>query len=329
MFELEGIRHRYGARQVLALEQLELRRGERVALVGANGSGKSTLLRIIACLEVPTEGTVRLDDRPLSARRDREAARRRVTLVEQSPFLFRGTVIENVAYPVRARGARPDDSKLLECLAMFGAEALASRDAGSLSGGEVQRVALARAIAAGPDALLLDEPTSAADRETREALTGVITALASERGVLVCVATHQLEEACRWSDRIVALHDGSLSPVVPENVFRVQLPGGPGMQRVNVGPLVFEVMSDRAGPAVLLIPPEEIVLSAVPLRSSARNSVTGRIVRISEQAGAMRVTLDAGIELVALITRASWESLGLRVGGDVVASFKSVAVRVV
>ena len=78
----------------------------------------------------------------------------------------------------------------------------------------------------------------------------------------------------------------------------------------------------------IAIPPEEIVLSVAPLDSSARNTLAGRIVRIAEQGGAMRVVVDGGIELVALVTRRSFEELGLTVGGTVVASFKSVAVRV-
>jgi molybdopterin-binding protein len=100
------------------------------------------------------------------------------------------------------------------------------------------------------------------------------------------------------------------------------------MQRVTVGPLTLEVVTDRRGPATLAIPPEEIVLSTESLHSSARNVLRGRIVRVAEHGAAMRVTLDAGIELVALITRKSFEEMGLAVGGTAFASFKSVAVRV-
>jgi molybdopterin-binding protein len=144
----------------------------------------------------------------------------------------------------------------------------------------------------------------------------------------VCVASHQLEDAYRWADRILALHEGAPTPVTPENLFRVELPGGSGMQRVRVGTVTIDVVSDRTGAVTLAIPPDEIVLSAAPLDSSARNAITGRIVRVAEQGAAMRVTIDGGIELVALLTRRSFEDLKLTVGGPVVASFKSVAVRV-
>ena len=144
----------------------------------------------------------------------------------------------------------------------------------------------------------------------------------------VCVASHQLEEAYRWADRILALHDGAPAPVTPENLFRVELPGPGPLQPVVSRGVTVDVVSDRAGPVTLAIPPDEIVLSAEPLHSSARNAVTGRIVRVAEQGGAMRVVIDGGIELVALVTRRSFDELGLTVGGRVVASFKSVAVRV-
>ena len=116
--------------------------------------------------------------------------------------------------------------------------------------------------------------------------------------------------------------------MTPENLFRVQLPGGGGMQRVAVGAVFFEVVTDRSGPATLAIPPEEILLSREPLHSSARNSLKGRVVRIAEQGAAVRVTLDAGVDLIALVTRASADQLGIALGVEVYASFKSVAVRV-
>jgi molybdopterin-binding protein len=144
----------------------------------------------------------------------------------------------------------------------------------------------------------------------------------------VVFASHLLEHAYRWADGLLALHQGVPSPVTPENLFRVDMPGGGAMQRVSVGPITIEVMSDRTGPATLAIPPDEIVLSPAPLQSSARNTLRGRVVRVAEHGEAIRVTVDAGVELVALITRRSFEELGLKVGAPVTVSFKSVAVRV-
>ena len=109
MLELRGVRHRYTGRLVLDLGHFVVPRGSAVAIVGHNGSGKSTLLRLLALLERPTEGEVLLDGTVVTGGRIRgrpgAALRRRVTLVEQRPILFRGTVRENLAYGLKSRGA--------------------------------------------------------------------------------------------------------------------------------------------------------------------------------------------------------------------------------
>jgi tungstate transport system ATP-binding protein len=328
--EARDLRHAYQGRTVLALGHLVLEPGARLALVGPNGSGKSTLLRLLAFLEAPTGGELSLDGRPVRTAGARRAARRRVTLVEQRPFLFRGTVLENVAYPLRLRGAGRAGAEATARAALAGLQlgSLAGRPAGELSEGEIQRVAVARALAAQPDVLLLDEAVSAADRASQHALYATVATEQARRALAVCFASHLLEEAYRWSNDLLALHQGAAVPVTPENLFRVELPGGNGMQRVTVGSVTIEVVTERSGPATLAIPPEEIVLSREPLHSSARNCLAGRVVRIAEQGAAVRVTLDTGVELVSLVTRRSVDELGIAIGTGVYASFKSVAVRV-
>jgi tungstate transport system ATP-binding protein len=330
MFELRGVRMAYDGREVLSIDRLVVERGSRLAIVGPNGAGKSTLLRVLAFLEQPDEGTISLDGVEVRGERARRAARRRVTLVEQRPFLFRGTALDNVAFGPRARGLTRGDAKrlALEALVQVTAELLAERDARELSEGERQRVAVARALAAAPDALLLDEPAAGADRAWQHALYAAIATVQAQRGVTVCVASHHLEDAYRWADHVLALHHGRPAPVTPENLFRVELRGPGPLQKVAIGPLAVEVVSDRTGPATLAIPPDEVVLSVGPLHSSARNALGGRIVRVAEQGAAIRVTVDGGVELVALITRKSFDELGLAVGKEVFASFKSVAVKV-
>jgi tungstate transport system ATP-binding protein len=330
MFELRGVRIAYAGREVLNIDELLVERGARLAIVGPNGAGKSTLLRVLAFLERPDQGTISLDGVDVSGDKARRAARRRVTLVEQRPFLFRGTALDNVAFGPRARGLtrREAERGAREALARVAAEPLAGRDVRALSEGERQRVAVARALAATPDALLLDEPVAGADRAAQHALYAAIAAVQAQRAVTVCVASHQLEDAYRWADRVLALHHGRPAPVTPENLFRVELTGLGPLQKVAIGPLAVEVVTERTGPATLAIPPDEVVLSTEPLHSSARNALGGRIVRVAEQGAAIRVTVDGGVELVALITRKSFAELGLGVGKQVYASFKSVAVKV-
>jgi tungstate transport system ATP-binding protein len=333
MLAVRDLTHRYQARPVLDVPALELRPGSVTALVGPNGSGKSTLLRVLACLERPTGGTVLLDGRPVSTGRDRRAARRVVTLVEQHPLLFDMTVLDNLDYALRIHGERPkrdEDGRgrAMEALEQVGVADLADRDARRLSGGETQRVALARALLLRPRVLLMDEPLSAADRAARSALLAVLDEQRAA-GVTVCVASHQLEDAYRWSDRLLALSRGSLSPVTPENLFRAVLPPGSGAKVVRAGPLEVVVVTDRVGPATLAVPPDDVIVSPAPLRTSIRNQFEGRVVSISDDGrGHVRLTVDVGTELVARITPAALSELRLTVGSPVVLGIKAMAVRV-
>lgn len=332
MLELRGVRQRYEGRTVLELDRFAVARGAIVALVGPNGSGKSTLLRIAALLEAPTEGTVWLDERPASRT---AAARRRVTLVEQRPVLFRGTVRQNLAFGLHARGkAHAEIGTTIQQVAQrFGIGDLLGRSRRELSEGEIQRVAVARAFALEPDLLLLDEPVSSADRA---AALQLYQALQEERqrrqgDLTVCLASHQLEDAYRWSDDLRALADGRVVPVTPENLFRVVLPAGaPDVTRhVRVGTIDLAVATDRVGPAILAVPPSDIILSREPVTSSARNVFTGRITRLAHpRPGLVQVTVDVGVELVAAVTEEAVRELGLVPGTQVTCAFKASAVRV-
>jgi tungstate transport system ATP-binding protein len=331
VIELRGVTHRYGGRVVLELDRFTLAPGASVAIVGPNGSGKSTLLRLLALLEAPSAGAVWLDGAPAPRGRHLAAARRRVTLVEQRPVLFRGTVRENLGYGLRARGMRRADvNGMVDAVAgRLALAPLLDRRRTELSDGEVQRVAVARALAVRPDVLLLDEPASSADRAAAAALYRALEAERAERGLAICLASHQLEDAYRWSDDIRALADGRLSPVTPENLFRVELPPGDGTKAVRIGGVEVVVSTDRAGPAILAVPPTDIFLSRVPLASSARNVFAGRVTRLAQQRpGVVQVTADVGVELIAVVTADAVRELALAPGGEVVFAFKASAVRI-
>jgi molybdopterin-binding protein len=216
----------------------------------------------------------------------------------------------------------------MAALERFGVAGLADQRARRLSGGETQRVALARALLLRPRVLLLDEPLSAADRAARNTLVGVLDELRAG-GVTVCIASHQLDDAYRWSTHLLALADGTLSPVTPENLFRTVVPPGSGQRLVKAGPLDLMVVTDKTGPATLAISPDDLVVSAAPLRASVRNQFPGRVLSVSDDGrGHVRLVVDAGTELVARITPSALSDLGLTVGSPVVVSVKAMAVRV-
>ena len=333
--ELRGVRQRYDGRVVLDLPAFAVPAGSQVAIVGHNGSGKSTLLRLLALLERPSEGEVLLDGAIAASPSVRPGApaRRRVTLVEQRPALLRGTVRDNLAYGPRARGAGAADvtRAVADAAERLGIGQLLDRHRHGLSDGEAQRVAVARALAVRPDVLLLDEPTSSADRAAAQALFSALQDERRNRGLTICLASHQLEDAYRWADDIRALAEGRLSPVTPENLFRVEVPAGSAgtTKHVRIGSVAIAVITDRSGPAILAVPPEDIFVSAAPLVSSARNVFAGRLTRIAQQrSGAVHLTADVGIELVAAVTAEAVRELALAPGSAVVFAFKAAAVRV-
>jgi len=342
MLELRAVRHRYEeegkGRLVLDLDTFAVPPGALIGIVGHNGSGKSTLLRLLALLERPTEGEVRFEGRPVTPR-DARALRRRVTLVEQRPVLFRGTVRANLEYGLRVRGtSRPAVSGIVQAAAeRLGVQGLLGRARHELSDGEVQRVAVARALAIAPDVLLLDEPVSSADRAAAAALYRVLDEERRARGLAVCLASHQLEDAYRWADDIRAIAEGKLSPVTPENLFRVDLPPGRGggaaaggaPKPARVGAITITVATDREGPAILAVPPTDIFVSRQPVASSARNVFSGTLARLAHaRAGTVHVTADVGVELVAVVTEEAVRELGLVPGCRVTFAFKASAVRV-
>src|SRR6059058_4592886 len=326
MLELVAVRHRYDGRVVLDIERFTVAPGSGVAIVGPNGSGKSTLLRLLALLERPSEGEVRLDGVAVAG----AGPRRRITLVEQRPVLLRGTVRENLEFGLQVRGIRRTEvNRRVDTVAgRLGITPLLHRRRHELSDGEVQRVAVARALAVEPDVLLLDEPASSADRAAAQTLYRALAEERARRPLAVCLASHQLEDAYRWADDVRALADGRLSPVTPENLFRVDL------KRACVGTVEIAAMTDKIGPAILAVPPTDIFVSREPLASSARNTFQGRVTSLARRGrgggggGGVHVTADVGVELIALVTEEAVRDLALAPGSPVVFSFKASAVRV-
>ncbi|MGH7005253.1 MAG: sulfate/molybdate ABC transporter ATP-binding protein, partial [Alphaproteobacteria bacterium] len=209
-----------------ALQGIDLEIGEKelIALLGPSGSGKTTLLRIIAGLEWPNAGDVRLDGRSAVVRSVRE---RQVGFVFQHYALFRHmTVFENVAFGlrVRSRRERPEEAEIVKrvdrMLELVKLAPFAWRYPSQLSGGQRQRVALARALAIEPRVLLLDEPFGALDARVRKELRRWLRSLHDELGTTTVFVTHDQEEALELADRIVVMSNGKIEQIgTPDEVY--------------------------------------------------------------------------------------------------------------
>lgn len=187
--------------------------GEVTAIVGPSGSGKSTLIRLLNRMEDPTAGTIFLQDRPITAI-DPLELRQRVGMMLQKPYMFEGSVLENLQRPFLYRRETPPaagDERLAALLALVRlAPDLLQRDARSLSSGEQQRVNLARALITGPEALLLDEPTSALDRPTADRLGSTLHEICRSRRLTTIMVTHDLRLARRNADHLLYLEKGRI-----------------------------------------------------------------------------------------------------------------------
>jgi tungstate transport system ATP-binding protein len=210
IFEVRNVTVSYGKRCVLAIDELDIWKGEILALVGPSGVGKSTLLRILNFLEPPTTGFIRFQGRTFQNGQDVPlSVRRRVTTVFQKPVLLRRSVEANVAYGLHLRGERVN-GQVRTALEAVGLADLAKQPARTLSGGEAQRLALARAMILRPDVLLLDEPTANLDPYNVGLIETMVRQLNAEHGTTILLVTHNVFQAKRLAGRVALMLDGRI-----------------------------------------------------------------------------------------------------------------------
>ena len=204
LLDLQDLRFAYPERFQLEIDRLQVEEGEKIAIVGPNGSGKTTLLRILAFLE-----------RPISYRRFRyrgrdvactRIARNGLGLLRQQPWIFRGTVAQNLSYGLRARGLPVSEiERSVERVGdRLGLDPLLGAPARRLSGGEQKRVALGRVLIMEPDLLLLDEPMAHLDRSSRAIIEDAIARCEAT----ILFTAHELPLAVKLSNRLLHLSDG-------------------------------------------------------------------------------------------------------------------------
>ncbi len=318
--EIDHIRKTYGTFEALQDVSLRIKKGELVALLGPSGSGKTTLLRIIAGLDVPDSGTIRLNDEDAtnSTARDRQ-----VGFVFQHYALFRHlTVFENVAFGLRLRpkGVRPSEQdirgrvrKLLELIQL---DWLGDRYPNQLSGGQRQRVALARALAVEPKVLLLDEPFGALDAKVRKELRRWLRRLHDDLHVASVFVTHDQEEALEVADRVAIMNRGLIEQVGtsievydnPISAFVYQFLGD-----VNLFHGRAEV-AETAGyvrPYELQVTRHSDAVAGVVVASIRHIASAGPVVRLE------LLRDDNGNSLDAEISRDRYRELALSVGDKV------------
>lgn len=206
--EVRGLQKSFGVKPILRGVNLELYRGERMALLGANGTGKTTLLRILAGLTKPEAGTVHVGG--LDIVRDAQKIRQLVGFVAHQPYLYDElTAMENLLFFGRMYTVRDAKARAQKLLRRVGLERRTQERVNTLSRGQVQRLALARALLHSPQLLLLDEPDTGLDQEGNELLQDLLLEHKAQGGTTL-LTTHQLEHAHHLSDTITMLSKGRI-----------------------------------------------------------------------------------------------------------------------
>lgn len=332
---------------------LRVRKGDYYFIIGPSGAGKTVLLEAIAGLHLPDAGDILIGGRDVSSV---PTEKRRIALVYQDYSLFpHMTVEENIGFGLVMQ-RRPKEEirgRVDDLLGTFGIEHLRNRFPGTMSGGEQQRTAIARALASDPEILLLDEPFAALDPVTRERLITDLQRIHREWGLTIVQVTHAREEILRMATRCAVIIDGRMiqegeadgvfqTPestavarfVGMENILNgVVATSADGLAAIEVGKQRILAASDAAPgtAAAVVFRATDVTLDLRDSEgSTARNRFEAVITTLVPLGGPLtEVYLDAGIPLVALVTRRSAEDLALRPGMRVGASIKASAVRVI
>ena len=356
MIRVTGLSRRAGSKTILDSVDLRIHRGEIFTIIGPSGSGKTTLLRLIDLLDTPTTGTIIFDGIDTSASNTvRLSIRRRMGMVFQKPAVLNTTVAENVAFGLKFRGVEKSeiDSRVPEALDIVGLLHLTDRRAFTLSGGEMQRVAIARALVTRPDVLILDEPTANLDPVNTELIENLILLVHREFQTTIILSTHDMIQGQRLADRIGVIIDGRMVQTGSNNDIFYQPTGKDiarfvgidtvlkgvvktnegGHAEIEIGTALFEAITNaQPGEKVALyIRPEEVTLMLPDYgstKTSARNPLTGTITRMVPLGPFIRVTVDCGTLLIALITRRSCKELGFAIGVVVKVGVKASAIHV-
>jgi len=336
---------------------VEAAAGAVLVVVGESGAGKTTLLRLLAGLDAPDTGRIAVEGRvwfDASAGVAVPPWEREIGFVAQDYALFPHlTVRDNVAFGVRAQGLprREAGARADAALERMGVGALAPRRPAELSGGQQQRVALARATVTEPRLLLLDEPLSALDLGSRQAVRGELRSLLAQLACATVFVTHSPVDATVFGDTIAVIESGALtqvgardellrhprSPYVATllgvNLLRGTLIGREtgGVAHVRTAEGLLAVADPGVdGDVYVTVNPQEITLSPEPPAGSAQNVFRGAVLEIVPEPPAgdrVRVALATSPPLVAEVTRQAVDALGLRPGMPVHASFKATGVK--
>lgn len=353
LLELRNIIIKPDETVILDLPEMDILEGEVLVILGPNGAGKSTLLQVAAGLKKTDTGTVAF---PKHQHLSSQEYRRMVSTIFQSPLLLSDTVENNIGIGLKFRGFHNAEIKkrVNYWMDQLHISQLAKRRANTLSGGEAQRVSLARAFCLETELILMDEPFSSVDTPTRQELLGELRQIFAKTDQTCIYVTHDLDEALAIADRIAVFFNGKMHQIdTAVNVFTHPqtpevaafmgveniIPGKvfsnlEGLLQIKANGSVLEAIGDASiGASVYVcLRPEDITLYNVDQESkpsTARNRLNCKITQMVYQGPLIRIQLESGFHLTALVTRPSANEMNLSVGKEVQAVFKASAIHLI
>lgn len=341
MIELHSLFYKAGK---FSIEDVSFRvdKGETLVILGPTGAGKTVLLELIAGFRSPNKGSMFINESEIT---QLPPEKREIGMLYQDYLLFPHLdVFDNIAYGLKAKNLRSSEigRRVQEIAERLGIHELLERRPKKLSGGEQQRVALARTLAIDPKILLLDEPFSAVDPNTRESLMRELRKILEEDSMPVVYVTHDQIEAMEMADRIGVMNEGEIVQLdYPEkvfsapksefvanfvgirNIYRGRAERVDGSTAVNIdGTRIYSSVVSE-GDVHVTIRPEDIIVSRERISSSARNSLKGKVVAIVEKGPLIYVTADCGMELTSAITRESLKDMQIMIDDEIFMTFKA------
>ena len=345
MLELSNISKNYGE---FALKNitLEVRQNEYFVILGKSGAGKSVLLEMIAGIQSPDGGSIKMAGKDITRT---PMQKRDVGIVFQDFGVFPHlSVLKNILYPLKNSGLTKAQAieKATEIAEELNIRHLLNRDTSRLSGGELQRLALARTIVLNPAILLLDEPLASIDSLHKHDVSVLLRSI-NRRGITMIHVTHDFEEAISLADRIAVIDQGEIVQVGtgkevfynPKSKFIASFTGIKNFyhaERIDDHMVLAEGLikmhhasdtEELSGYAYFMC--KDVVISTEPMKTSALNCFEGQVRDVYPTIQGVEVLIDIGVMVAAQITQISKDQLDIRIGSAVFVSFEASAVRFV
>ncbi|MFC1708638.1 ATP-binding cassette domain-containing protein [Candidatus Omnitrophota bacterium] len=225
--KLQQVYKQYGGAQFsLSIKSLEFHNKHIQVIVGPNGSGKSALLNLLAFIDIPDQGTILIDNKPMPwNNKSGVQLHKRIGFVRQTPYLFNTNVFENVALGLRIRRIPRSEviSKVCAMLETLNIQHLAKRRVNCLSRGEYQKVAIAQILVLDPEIILMDEPAANIDTQSTLSIEETVKNIQKNVNAIIIMTTHSSAQAYRMSPDIISIQDGRIVGFIHENVFFEQM----------------------------------------------------------------------------------------------------------